>query len=74
MRQKIQIVLMRMYRVYIGEIFPQKDIQSLNEQFMAFIQLKNYTQLIIQNNTINNYYIILDKKLKTVILKQLIQR
>lgn len=41
---------------------------------MAFIQLKNYTQLIIQNNTINNYYIILDKKLKTVILKQLIQR
>lgn len=48
---------------YIGEVIPQKDIQSLKEQFMAFIQLKNYTQLIIQNSTrpINNYNIILDK-------------
>lgn len=45
---------------YIGEVFPQKDIQSLKKQFMAFIQLKHHTQLTIQNNTTNNY-IILDK-------------
>lgn len=73
MRQKIQIVLMRKYRVYIGEVFPQKDIQSLKEQFMAFIQLKNYTQLTIQNNTTNNYISLARQKLMTVILKQLIQ-
>lgn len=72
MLQKLQIVLMRMYRGILVD--HQKDIQSLKEQFMAFIQLKNYTQLTIQNNTTNNYISLARQKLMTVILKQLIQR
>lgn len=41
---------------------------------MAFIQLKNYTQLTIQNNTTNNYISLARQKLMTVILKQLISQ
>lgn len=59
---------------HIGEVDHQKDIQSLKEQFMAFIQLKNYTQLTIQNNTTNNYISLARQKLMTVILKQLISQ
>lgn len=57
---------------YIGEVFPQKDIQSLKEQFMAFIQLKNYTQLTVLYKTILSIIIILfltkikDSDIKTI--------
>lgn len=39
---------------YIGQVIPKKDKHCLKEQSMAFIQLKNHTQLTVENKTTNN--------------------